>query len=317
MKLLYILLVLPLLGAGCATKSPEVKSYSNESQTIERPATSTDEVPEVKILNTEKPKQEVKSVKKDIPAPEVKSQAQQETATNERKDYDPQLLRIIAKAKEYAGIFENAVKETSSFESTIRTTMNKYPNEALLQQSGLELLNENSNLASISRKLVSIETDLANKSTAYLGLGILPPADELSLILDQYNEYYLKYQTSNDKIKPLLDIFLLNEKAVLQKLVLERQQELEDLRNSQSYSPPVQAPVQESDPQIEAAFVALQTTLSNISDQPVSMSVITRQKEKAAQNWMAENSIVFSSQDYISRFNAILAANGLYWMMIQ
>lgn len=318
MKLLYILLALPLLGVGCATKVPEIKSSLNENPAIERSATSTnaastDAATKPQILNTEKPKQEAKSVKKDIPAPEIKSQAQLETAAKERKDYDPQLLRIIAKAKEYAGIFENAVKETSDFESTIRATMSKYPNEASLQQSGLKLLNENSNLASVSRKLISIETELANKLTSYLGLGILPPADELSRISDQYDDYYLEYQMSNDRIKLLMDNFLLNEKTILQKLILERQQELEDLRNSQNYSPPVQ----ESDPQIEAAFSALQTTLSNISDQPVSMSVITRQKEKTAQNWMAENPIIFSSQNYISRFNSILAANGLYWMMIQ
>ena len=235
-----------------------------------------------------------------------------------RKNYDKELSQLVADRRQSISVFQGAIKETEDFAPVVKTTMNKYLNEFIMQQSGQELLNENENLASISRKLVSIETNRANKISSYIGLGIIPKIEEFSQLTQQYNDYYQKYKTSKDKMTSLIGVFVSNEKTVLERLIKERQQTLEEkqqkldnLKNSQSSSTPAY------DPQIESAFSTLQTTLTDEENRQVSMTVITQRKEKAVQDWIKQNPNVFSSSTYIKRFNAILTSYGLYYMAIQ
>ncbi len=98
--------------------------------------------------------------------------------------------------------------------------------------------------------------------------------------------------------------------------------EVEELKNTRTNPP--QAP----DPQIESAFSALQTTLSNIENEPPSKPIsgsrnvfVAKEfsstiKKRAVQDWMRQNPDIFSSTAYINRFNIILTSYGLYDMRI-
>lgn len=241
------------------------------------------------------------------------TQQQLETITDresgQNENYKQGLSQLIVDRERNISIFENAIKETEQFALTVKATMNKYSNEPTIQQSGQELLNESNNFISISRMLISIETDRVNKLSSYissLDLGISPNIEGLSETTQQYNNYYQQYQTSNTKITSSISSFVYNEKMVLDRLVQESKQRIENLQNSE----------QISDPQIEFALSTLETTLSNEENKTVAMSVITGRKERAVQEWMKENQNVFSSSFYISKFNAILSSHGLYYMMI-
>ena len=190
--------------------------------------------------------------------------------------------------------------------------MNKYPNEFIMQQSGQELLNENSNLASISRKLVMVETERTNKLSSHLGLDILPKIEDFSQITQQYNNYYQQYEASNTKIELLIKNLVLNEKSVLERLTQQTRQQIQDMK-TQYYETPSQS---SPDSRLEYAFSELRSTLSNISNEQISSVVMGRKKEKAAQDWMQQNSNVFSYPSYIAQFNSILSAYGLYYMVI-
>lgn len=233
-------------------------------------------------------------------------QSTTDVGSSQRQNYDQELSPLIVEARQRISTFEGAIKETEKFAPTVRATMDKYPNEFTIQQSGQELLNENSNLALISKKLVTVETERANKLSSYLGLSVLPQVEDFAQITQQYNNYYQQYQASNDRITSLISSFVLNEKAVLERLTQEAQQRLDNLQNSQSSSP-----TQISDPQIESALSALQTTLSNIENATVPMSVIEGRKKRAVQDWEKQNPNVFSSSVYVNRLNAILSSYGL------
>ena len=80
--------------------------------------------------------------------------------------------------------------------------------------------------------------------------------------------------------------------------------------------PPPPSPVTITNPQLGSALTTLQTTLSNIENETIPMSVISGQKEKAVQDWIKLNPSIFSSSLYINQFNSILVSYGLYYMAI-
>jgi hypothetical protein len=164
-----------------------------------------------------------------VPTPQ-QPQIATDKALNPSVNYDQQLSQLIAQGKQNISVFQSAVKETKDFAPTVQATMNKYPNEIIIQQSGQDLLNENTNLASISNKLVSIETDQINKLSSHLSLGTLPTVADISQFAQQYNDYYAQYQTSNTKITSLIKTFVSNQKTVLDRLIQENTQKLDETK---------------------------------------------------------------------------------------
>ena len=260
--------------------------------------------------------EELKNTRATSPVVEVKSKTQPKTTTDgsssQQQNYDQELSQLIVETRQRISTFEGAIRETEEFAPLVRTTMNKYPNEFIMQQSGQELLNENSNLASISRKLVMVETERTNKLSSHLGLDILPKIEDFSQITQQYNNYYQQYEASNTKIELLIKNLVLNEKSVLERLTQQTRQQIQDMK-TQYYETPSQS---SPDSRLEYAFSELRSTLSNISNEQISSVVMGRKKEKAAQDWMQQNSNVFSYPSYIAQFNSILSAYGLYYMVI-
>ncbi len=277
---------------------------------------ATQQIAELKS-EIEQLKKEVAELKEEKTEVEVKPKPQLKTTTDgsssQRQNYDQELSQLIVKTRQRISTFEGAIRETEEFASLVRTTMNKYSNELIMQQSGQELLNENSNLASISKKLVMIETERANKISSYLGLDILPKVDDFSQITQQYNNYYQQYESSNMKIELLMKNLVLNEKSVLERLTQQARQQIQDLKTQYYYEAPSQ-PV--TDSRLEYALSELRTTLSNISNEQISSVVMGRKKEKAAQDWMQQNQSVFSYPSYIAQFNSILSSYGLYYMVV-
>lgn len=276
---------------------------------------NTNQFPEIEKLKREI--EELKNTKATSSVVDVKPKPQPKTTTDgsssQRQNYDQELSQLIAETRQRISTFDGAIRETEEFVPIVRTTMNKYSNEFIMQQSGQELLNENSNLASISRKLVVVETERANKLSSYLGLGILPKIEDFSQITQQYNDYYRQYEASNTKIELLMKTFVLNEKSVLERLTQQTRQQIQDLKTQYYYETPSQP---STDSRLEYALSELRNTLSNISNEQISSVVMGRKKEKAAQDWMQQNPNVFSYPSYVAQFNSILSSHGLYYMVV-
>ncbi|MCX6813546.1 MAG: hypothetical protein NTV77_03680 [Candidatus Azambacteria bacterium] len=188
-----------------------------------------------KISELEKEIKTLKSANKNSPVVEQEQIKQEQTKTtteqnsNQRQNYDSELSQLIAEARQRISTFNGTIKEVEDFIPVVRATMNKYPNESIIQQSGQELINEENNFASISRSLVAIETERVNKLSSYLGLGLLPSASDFSQTKQQYDNYHQQYQASNGKIDSLMRIFVSNEKSVLEERLAKGKQELDQL----------------------------------------------------------------------------------------
>lgn len=228
----------------------------------------------------------------------------------QKQNYDQALNQLILEKRQYISTFEANIRDTDEFASTIRTVMQKYPNEYTIQQSGQELLNENNNYASISRKLINIVNTMISKYSSYLGLGISPKAEDFTQINQQYSDYYQQSKTSDSRIKYLMNNFVSVEKAVLIRLNEQVKQQIQSLQNSNNISSPVASVplAPPCDPQIESALSELQTTLIAIQNKPVAMSIIEGKKQVAIQGWEKANPSVFSNQTCVNELNSILAS---------
>lgn len=218
----------------------EVEQLKKEIEELK----NTDDSNTVQNSNVNSPATEIEKLKREVenlknqkitpPSTDIIQQLPKQTTTQEApkqlQNYDQELSQMIAKAKERIGIFNEAVNETEKFIPIVRSTMNKYAGDSLVQSSGQELINENNNLASISRKLVSIETQRVNKLSSYLGLGVLPSVSDFSSIVQDYNNYYKQYETSNGRIESLMRTFVANEKSALESKLAEERQELDELK---------------------------------------------------------------------------------------
>lgn len=187
------------------------------------------------VSNTQK-KSTTKEVNTPVVSPVVITPiSPQPTAVSEppkqHENYDQELSQWIAEIRERITIFNGAIKGAEDFIPVVRDTMKKYAEDSSMQSSGQDLINENNNIALISKKLVDIETQWINKLSSYLGLGILPSVDDFSSLKRDYNNYYNQYETSNAKIKLLIQTFVANEKSVLQSKITQAKQALEELKN--------------------------------------------------------------------------------------
>lgn len=158
-----------------------------------------------------------------------KSTATQETP-KQRQNYDQELSQMIAEARQRISVFSGAVKEAIDFIPIVRNTMDKYLGDSTIQSSGQELINENNNFASISKKLVDTETQRVNKLSSYLGLGIVPSVDDFPSIVRDYDNYYKQYEASNARIESLMRAFVANEKSTLERKLAQERQELDELK---------------------------------------------------------------------------------------
>ena len=231
----------------------------NNEITKNEEATSTDELSEMEKLKkeieilkqgnnqtteTEKIKKEIENLKnKPIVAPvtsfsvpqnqsnaSVVEKPKQSVAIN----YDKELNEFIAETRQRIGTFTQAANQADDFVPVVKSTMNKYPDDSAIQQSGQALVNENNNFASISRKLVAIENSRANKFSSYLGLNTLPPADQFSQITADYNNYYAQYTASDAKINSLMPTFVANEKSFLERKDAQLKQDISAIKNELS-----------------------------------------------------------------------------------
>lgn len=69
-----------------------------------------------------------------------------------------------------------------------------------------------------------------------------------------------------------------------------------------------------TNPEVETKLTELSQTLENIQNQPVAMNIIVGRTQRAYQDWIANNSAIYSvilSSRYISDLNSILRAYGL------
>ena len=223
-----VLIKAPDEAKEAITKAIEV-SKKGQEEAAKQVAELKGEVEQLK-----KEVESLKNTKVTLPVVDIKPQEQLKNSsrenTNSRQNYDQELSQMVAETRQRISVFNGAVQETEKFIPIVKTTINKYPGESMVQQSGQELINENNNLASISKKLVSIETERANKLSSYLGLGVIPPTDIFSQIIQQYNDYYRRYETSNMRIESLMRIFVANEKSALERKLALEKQDLEELK---------------------------------------------------------------------------------------
>jgi len=221
------------IGLISAPKPAEQPITNNQSLPVIEQQVKNDKFLKQEIKKSE-PKKEIETPKTINVEPPVVKQEQTKTTVEEqvsqRQNYDTDLSQWIAETRQRINTFDNAIQETNSLISRIRAEMNKYPNESTIQQSGQELINENNNLASISRSLVAVETERVNKISSYLGLGLLPSVNDFTQIKQQYDSYYQQYQASNEKVGSLMRSFVSNEKSVLQNTLAREKQELDELK---------------------------------------------------------------------------------------
>ena len=217
-----------------AEKKP--KATNVPTKTAESPKKSTES--NTQALELEKLKKEVGELKNQ----KVNSQSTgavqeqpkpvtvQETP-QQRENYDQELSQWIAEVKQRITVFNGAMKGANDVVPEIRGVMNKYASSQLIQSSGLDLINENNNLATISKKLIDIETQRVNRLSSYLGLGILPTVRDFSTLKIDYDDYSQKYESSIKRANSLMLTFVNNEKEVLGKILAEEKQELAELKN--------------------------------------------------------------------------------------
>ncbi len=221
------------IGLVSAPKPIEQPITNNQSSPVIEQQIENDKFLKQEVKKSE-PKKEIETPKTINVEPPVVKQEQAKTTVeeqiNQRKNYDPDLSQWIAETRQRINTFNSAIQETNNLISRIRVEMNKYPNESIIQQSGQELINENNNLASISRSLVTVETERVNKISSYLGLGLLPSVNDFTQIKQQYDSYYQQYQVSNEKIDSLIKSFVSTEKSALQDKLAQEKRELDELK---------------------------------------------------------------------------------------
>lgn len=295
----------------------ELKKESNDLQAneVERLKKEVEELKKKQSATQSTPKQTAPTTQNSQEQKKLEEKPKTTTdgSSSQRQNYDQELSQLIAQTRQNISVFNQVVDDTNNFISIVRNDMSKYSSDIIIQQSGQELINEANNLISISRKLVEIETSQINKLSSYLGLNIVPPTSEFSSIVTQYQNYYGQYETSNTKIELLMKTFVLNEKSVLEMLIQQTRQQTQDLKTQYYYETP---PQPSTDSRLEYALSELRNTLSNISNEQTSSVVVGRRKEKAAQDWMQQNSNVFSYPSYVAQFNSILSSHGLYYMVV-
>jgi len=156
-----------------------------------------------------------------------KQQAEEKARSANINNIDKELSRMISEIKQRVDIFSQAKIEANNFTSTVRSTMNKYPNSSLIQQTGQQLLDELSNLSFLSGKLFDIDSGRIKTISSFLGSGKIPTANDFSVSTSQYDNYRNQYDLSDAKIKSLMETFVANEKTVLNEMLGQKQEELQ------------------------------------------------------------------------------------------
>lgn len=154
-----------------------------------------------------------------------KKQAEEKERIANIKIVDEGLYQLISEIQERADIFSQAKNEADSFISTVRNTMNKYPDSSLMQQSGQQLINELDDFSFIAGKLVSIENSRIRTLSSFLGSGNIPSSNDFLFSKSEYNNYFDQYNISDAKIDSLIETFVSNEKIVLEEK-LERKEKV-------------------------------------------------------------------------------------------
>lgn len=137
--------------------------------------------------------------------------------------FDEAMAPVFAQIQRDTGVYNDTIRETTSFISHIRAEMGKadFAGEPLVQQSGQELINEANNIISISRKLIDILTERKSVLSSYLGRDIVPPASVFDSNIASYNNYYAQWQATNSRVESMIKTFVLSQKSILDKLLIQ------------------------------------------------------------------------------------------------
>lgn len=171
---------------------------------------------------------------------------------------DEDLSQFISEIQGRINTFSQAKNEADDFISTVRNTMNKYPNSSLMQQSGQQLINEINNFSSISKKLIDFDNSRIRTISSFLGSGDVPSSSNFSFSKSEYDNYFDQYNTSDTQIDSLIKTFVNNEKIVLDEKIEEAQEELSRKTKATQALTQLNAVTQEINSQLAVLGVQIQ-----------------------------------------------------------
>lgn len=167
---------------------------------------------------------------------------------------------------------------------------------------------------------------------------IIPIGDLSSLstkekqqMIEIYNEFlktlnlqYLTPQQQEEIFKQKASTYLDNYKRQLEQEKRQLQENVNQLNQQLNQIPPTDTPIPTAtpfiSPEIEAVLAQLNQTLTDIENKPVAMSIIEGRRQRAYEDWVANNGAIYAQivgSRYKNNLNTILTAHGMWYYSLQ